>query len=768
VPCPGQVGKEATHMASPSSPPNPARRRRAGIGRYARVTVALRFAIVPAWILIALWAFYRLPPLSPTSTRTGFQSVVSSRAAPIRTELKAVHEFGLPLLAQTVLVQHRAAGLPTSVQERTVTTALNLDRHGLPGLRAIAAAVPLTNALGAFPTSRQKGTTALTYLFFRPGAQGAASATSTYARRYLSGPRSGYAGVTGPVVAENQQGTQISKSLPTVEMAAIVIVVVLVGLAFRSLLAPAITIVSAGIAYFISERVLEQAVLHLHIAVPGELDPVIVVLLLGIMTDYAVFFLAGFRDELKVGASSREGVLRSVTGVWTIVLTAGFTVAAGVAVIQTAGLPLFSQLGPGLAITVAISVLVSVTFVPACLGLFGRATYWPARPRPAQEGTAPDRRQVAALAAATGVRGAITRAVVRRPVAILALAVGVGGLLAGASQLSNANIGVNVVAVLPSSTPPARAQAAASKGFAPGILAPTEVVLDAPGVAHREAALTRLQGLMSKQSGVAGVLGPATRFQGKGQGLFVAPNGNAARYLAIFSKDPTGAQAVQEFDALRSAMPRLLRRAGLARAKVGYAGDTALSSLVVNGSKTALVQVGLLTLAIDFAILALFLRSLVAPLVLVAASALVVAASLGITTWVFVGVLHTVGFTFYVPFAAEVLLISFGSDYNLFLVGRIWEEVAELPLRQAISAATAEASFAINTAGTALAGTFAMLALVTLGSFRQFALAMFAGLLIDTFVVRSLLVPSSLTLLGRVAGWPSRRLARAVPTPARS
>jgi len=765
VGCGDRLGKEATHMASPSpSPDRP--RRRAGIGRYARVTVALRFAIVPAWILIALWAFYRLPPLSPTTTRTGFASVVSTRAAPIRTEIRAVHEFGVPLLAQTVLVQHRAAGLPTSVQDRTVTAAINLDRHGLPGLHAIAAAVPITNALGAFPTSRQKGTTALTYLFFRPGATNVAAATSTYAKRYLSGPRSGYAGVTGPLVAENQQGIQISKSLPIVEIAAIVIVVVLVGLAFRSLLAPAITIVSAGIAYFISERVLEQAVLHLHIAVPGELDPVIVVLLLGIMTDYAVFFLAGFRDELKAGSSSREGVLRSVTGVWTIVVTAGFTVAAGVAVIQTAGLPLFSQLGPGLAITVAISVLVSVTFVPACLGIFGRATYWPARPAP-KEGTPPGRRRVAALAAATGLRGAITRTVVRRPVAVLALGLGVAGLLAGASQLSNANIGVNVVADLPSSTPPARAQAAASKGFAPGILAPTEVVLDAPGVARREGALTHLQDLMSKQPGVAGVLGPATRLEGKGQGLFVAPNGNAVRYLAIFSHDPTGAQAVQEFDSLRTAMPGLLRRAGLPRARVGYAGDTPLSSLVVNGSRTALVQVGLLTLAIDFAILALFLRSLVAPLVLVAASALVVAASLGITTWVFVDVLHTVGFTFYVPFAAEVLLISFGSDYNLFLVGRIWEEVAELPLRQAISAATAEASFAINTAGTALAGTFAMLALVTLGSFRQFALAMFAGLLIDTFVVRTVLVPSSLTLLGRLAGWPSRRLARAQPSPAR-
>ncbi|MGH9068309.1 MAG: MMPL family transporter, partial [Acidimicrobiales bacterium] len=172
-----------------------------------------------------------------------------------------------------------------------------------------------------------------------------------------------------------------------------------------------------------------------------------------------------------------------------------------------------------------------------------------------------------------------------------------------------------------------------------------------------------------------------------------------------------------------------------------------------------LVRVGLFTLAVDFVILALYLRALVAPLVLVAASGLVVAAGLGLTTFVFTGPFHTVGFTFYVPFAAEVLLISFGSDYNLYLVGRIWARARGTPFRLAIARAGAEASYAINVAGVTLACSFAMLALVTLGSFRQLALAMFAGLLLDTFLVRPLLVPAALSLLGRFAGWPGRHTA---------
>lgn len=168
---------------------------------------------------------------------------------------------------------------------------------------------------------------------------------------------------------------------------------------------------------------------------------------------------------------------------------------------------------------------------------------------------------------------------------------------------------------------------------------------------------------------------------------------------------------------------------------------------------------GLFTLAVDFLILVVFLRALVAPLVLVTASALVVAASLGVTTWIFTGVLGGPGFTFYVPFAAEVLLISFGSDYNLYLVGRMWETEEELPMRRAIARATAQASSAINIAGVTLAGTFAMLALVDLRSFHALACAMVVGLVVDTFFVRSFLVPAALSLLGRTARWPGHHVA---------
>ena len=154
----------------------------------------------------------------------------------------------------------------------------------------------------------------------------------------------------------------------------------------------------------------------------------------------------------------------------------------------------------------------------------------------------------------------------------------------------------------------------------------------------------------------------------------------------------------------------------------------------------------------------LFLRALIAPLYLVAVSVLGLAASLGITTFVFQELLGYDDLTYYVPFAAAVLLVALGSDYNVFVAGRIWEEARWMRLREAIAVATPAAAKAVTVAGIALAASFALLALVPLRSFREFAFVMAVGVLIDTFLVRSLLVPALTSLFGEAAWWPGRRL----------
>ena len=156
-----------------------------------------------------------------------------------------------------------------------------------------------------------------------------------------------------------------------------------------------------------------------------------------------------------------------------------------------------------------------------------------------------------------------------------------------------------------------------------------------------------------------------------------------------------------------------------------------------------------------------FLRSLIAPFYLLAASVLALLSALGLTVWVFQRILGYGSLVYYVPFAVAVLLVSLGSDYNLFVVGRIWEEARRRPVRDAVATAVPRASRAITTAGLALAAGFAVLALVPLDQFREIAVAMVIGITIDTFIVRSLLVPSLVVLSGRAgrkAGWKRARI----------
>jgi RND superfamily putative drug exporter len=242
----------------------------------------------------------------------------------------------------------------------------------------------------------------------------------------------------------------------------------------------------------------------------------------------------------------------------------------------------------------------------------------------------------------------------------------------------------------------------------------------------------------------------------RGVHLMVSGSGDAARYGVIERTDPLGPAAIDRVRDLRRDLPALARAAGLPGVRVEVGGETALVGEAVDAAVSDLSRVALVIALVILVLLALLLRALVAPFYLLAASVLALLAALGLTVWIFQGVLHYSGLVYYVPFVVAVLLISLGSDYNVFVVGRIWEEARRRPLRQAVAAAAPRASRAITVAGLALAAGFALLALVPLAQFREIALAMALGVVLDTFVVRSLLVPALVVLFGRVGSWPGR------------
>jgi putative drug exporter of the RND superfamily len=710
---------------------------------YATAIVKLRFLIVAGWAAVAVLAAVHMPSFGAEDG--GVVQLVPANAPALAALRQETRIFRVPAGSEFVLVERSSRGLPAAAQVRIVRQAARLDRSRA-GLRF---ALPVLNTGGVFPGARQPGTTAVTFLYPDPSLPLAEQ--SRQAVRYADTARSqsdDVIGITGAVPGQLRQGDLIESHLLLTELATLAAVALIVLVAYRSIGAPLVAMAGIAVGFPVTVWMLGQLRDRYGLAIPDELAPVIVALLLGILTDYAIFLLSGVRNRLATGAHRLTATRETLAEIAPIVTTSAAILAGSLLALLISTLTAFRDLGPALAVTVVLGLAVAITLIPALLAMFGSLVYWPSRVRTA--GTAGDPRP-----ALSG------RLLARRAVAVPVAAACLAGLVLAALQLGSLRLGLGQIGDLPSDSTPTVAARAATEGFPAGIVSPTAVVLRGRGIAsaHR-GSLERLQSLVDRSPGVAATLGPRQEPRDSGLDIFSGDGGNAARIVVILDSDPLSATAIDDLGSLESALPRLAAAAGLPDARVSYAGDTALARDAVSDVHLNLWRVAGLVLLVNWVLLMLFLRSLTAPLLLLASSLVAVAAALGLTTWVFQTVLGHGQLTYYVPLVAAVLLIALGSDYNVFVVGRIWQEARIRPLREAVAVAAPASSRTIRTAGVALAASFGILAVIPVGAFRQMAFAMAAGILLETFVVRSLLVPSLITIFGYASGWPGGRLRR--------
>ncbi len=714
---------------------------------FARAVVGLRWVIVPAWIAAAAASALYLPTLG-SGEPLPLGGLVPSDAPALRVGQRESELFRVPLTADTVVVQRDPQGLSREAQARALARAVAVSR-GAKDPEGIAFALPIANTLGLFPGSRERGTTALTYLFFGPQASlvDRVREANVYAAR-INGPDEALVGVTGPAPARYQQFLEIDSHLELVEIATVAVILLVVGLTFRALAAPLLTLFAAGIAFIVASGVIPWVGERLGVTVPEEVEPLVVALTLGIVTDYAVFYLSGYRRRLFEGLDRIEAARAATIRVTPIVATAGLIVVAGTAALLVGELEFFRAFGPALALTAAVSLVVSMTLLPAMLALLGRRIFWPGV-RAEQLGTSADD-------FSSPVREAGARFVSSLPVSVVLVVLCSGLLALAASGISDTKLAFRLITGLPSDTQQRRAAEAAGLGFAPGVLAPTVLLVEGGADGERRGALVKLEETLAKEDGVAAVIGPREQIPQAPDDLFATADGSAARFVVIFEESPLGSEAIGDFRRLENRLPELLSGAGLEGSESGLTGQTALASETVEAVVGSSLRVGAVVLAVNFLLLALFLRALVAPLYLLAASVASVAATLGLTTYVFQDLLGHSDLTYYIPFAAGVLLVSLGSDYNVYVVGRIWEELRVRPVREAIAVAIPRASKAISVAGIALALSFAVLAIVPLDAFRELAFMMSVGVLLETFLVRTLLIPALISVFGRTSTWPGR------------
>lgn len=726
---------------------------------FATAVVRARWAVVVGWIALTVILTLTLPTIQEAQTG-GLGDLVPTDSTAIDAEIRSAELFAFPFISRTQVVERDPAGMSGERVGFLVQRTVQLNDNRLDGLGDASGAYLYTNHIGDPPFVRERGTTAVMPIIFPPdvGQTGRTARAERVAYDHLQpAPPGAFVGVTGTIPARAAQGDIIVDSLPLFELATLAFVVIAVGIYTRSVVAPLVNLVVVAVAYLVSIRLIATLGQTLGISVPAEVQPIVVALLFGIVTDYVLFYISRFRRRLADRVGGHEAARDTVAELTPVVLACGLAVAAGTGALVVAKLGFLQAFGPGMAMTVLIGLAVALTLVPALLAALGPRLLWPSHP-----GRGP--RVRAASSRARSER--LLRVVVRRPALTIVLSLlALGAMSSGVMWLQ---LGNPVIRGLPPDAGPRVAYEQVSEGFAPGVVSLTDIVVEAPGIGAQEQALEQLGGVLANQAGVAAVIGPGLNPTGQTFGVLTSLTGDAARFVVVLDEDPLGSRAIRRLDNLEERLPGLLDAVGLDDATAVIAGDTALAAETVEAALSDIGRVLPAVLGAVALVLIVFLRGLVAPLYLVAVAAISPLAATGLAVYVFTGILGYPELNYFVPIAAGVLLIALGSDYNVFLVGRIWAEARRRPLEEAIVMAGAGASRAISAAGIVLAASFAATALVPVQAFRELAFLIGVGLLIDAFLVRSVLVPAVIALVGYRSGWPGNSLRRVGPRAGRA
>src|SRR5581483_10888796 len=374
----GGAAKDRRHPAGRER--HPARPHSGVIGRAFALLVAgpFRFLVIAAAAFTCLLAYLYLPAISRNEGTPMAVAPPGSRA--VSTEQRAAADFGLPFFSDIVIVQRDPHGLGTDAARRAVDRAALIDQGELKAsYPRILGAIPLVNQKNVVPASKESGTTAVTLLQVDPtmSLYGQYRLAQRYVREQVNRPDDHVIGITGAVPARALQGDLIDQSLPLVELASVAVIFLLITIRFRAPGAGLLTLGASGLAYFLSSHVVAWAAVHYGLDIPVELQPLLVVLVLAVVTDYSVFLLAGTRSELAEGERSSAAARIATANYTPIILVAALTVAGSAASLAVAGLEFLRVLGPALGVSVMVSAAVALTTGPAALASFGRWILWP-------------------------------------------------------------------------------------------------------------------------------------------------------------------------------------------------------------------------------------------------------------------------------------------------------------------------------------------------------------------------------------------------------
>ncbi|WP_237210184.1 MMPL family transporter [Rothia nasimurium] len=526
---------------------------------------------------------------------------------------------------------------------------------------------------------------------------------------------------------------------------ALIVVFVILLVVYRSPLLPIIVLLSSMVALSGAIFVIWHMANTGWMMINGQVQGILLILVVGAATDYSLLYVARYREALTQHLSRWEATRVAWRGSLEPILASGGTVIAGLLCLLLSELSSNKALGPVAATGIVLSMLASLTFLPAVLALLGRVAFWPARPRYSAE----------VKDASAGFWAKIAAFVSGKPRTVWLVTALVLAIFAGFSATFQAN-GVRQSDLVLGQSQARDGQNVLAEHFPGGSGSPANVIVPAAEQDTAVAALDGLDGVSSiaavAQDSPAGTV-PVGASAESVPPIFagIAPTEVEGRVmLQVTLADPADSPQAEE-------TVRQMRESLASAAPGSLAGGTTASALdTIDSAQRDRALIIPVVLVVITLILMVLLRSILAPLILVAATVLSYLTALGVSALVFNHVFNFPGADPTVPLYGFVFLVALGIDYTIFLMTRVREEALHQGTKSGLRTALVATGGVITSAGIVLAATFAALGVIPLIFLAQLAFIVAFGVLLDATVVRALLIPALVEDIGKKIWWPSR------------
>lgn len=542
------------------------------------------------------------------------------------------------------------------------------------------------------------------------------------------------ANVTGSEAISYDTQGQSEKALKIVSIGTILIVLFLPAFIFRSPFAGLLPIVAVGAVDAIATSLLADAAKFFKFTVSQQLSVIFTVVLFGIGTDYILFLLFRYRERLRTGDHSRAAVSFALSRAGVAILSAALVVLASFSALFFAKFGIFSSMAPGLVICVSVMMLAALTLIPAIVAIVQQKVFWPSKAWQSKSLDPTFSKKIGGAISKHPARMASIFVVLLLVVSTFAL-----GYKPDFSSFSEA----------PKGTASARGYNELTSAFPPGVLEPTDVYVSSQH-ALTVKQLTPLIKAVKNAPGVAAIEMPV-----------MSKNKTIAEIPVILKDNPSSSAAISEVAGpIRSAAHGV----NIPGAEVYVGGGTAVIADIESVTNRDLKVIFPIAAIFILIILAVLLRSLVAPFVLLVCVGLGYLTTLGATTLIFLRIGNAPGLIFFIPLFMYIFVVAIGTDYNILTITRLREEiVAGHRPRKAADLAVEHSSATVVSAGLILAATFGSLLLANISFLSQMGTAIAIGVILAAFVIAPFLIPSLSALFGYAIWWPGH--AKSVPRP---